>query len=70
MLALRQGILARKCRLETRSAELGAICFPLFAGTLAWLNNFLSRSGSLRGQLQALQGVKDRSRNLAFPWFS
>ena len=31
-----------------------------FAGTLAWLNNFLSRSGSLRGQLQALQGVKDR----------
>lgn len=28
-------------------------------GTLAWLNNFLSRSGSLRAQLQALQGVKD-----------
>lgn len=32
---------------------------PENAGTLAWLNNFLSRSGSLRGQLQALQGVKD-----------
>jgi hypothetical protein len=31
------------------------------AGTLAWLNNFLSRSGSLRAQLQALQGVKDFS---------
>ena len=29
------------------------------AGTLAWLNNFLSRSGSLRAQLQALQGIKD-----------
>lgn len=29
------------------------------AGTLAWLKNFLSRSGSLRAQLQALQGVKD-----------
>eukprot|EP00930_Biecheleria_cincta_P076701 TRINITY_DN6391_c0_g1_i1.p1 TRINITY_DN6391_c0_g1~~TRINITY_DN6391_c0_g1_i1.p1 ORF type:complete len:190 (-),score=46.82 TRINITY_DN6391_c0_g1_i1:251-820(-) len=28
-------------------------------GTLAWLQNFLSRSGSLRGQLQALKGVKD-----------
>ncbi|CAJ1363929.1 unnamed protein product [Effrenium voratum] len=32
---------------------------PENAGTLAWLNNFLSRSGSLRAQLQALQGVKD-----------
>eukprot|EP00438_Fugacium_kawagutii_P036803 Skav208756 [mRNA] locus=scaffold1871:217326:217868:+ [translate_table: standard] len=29
------------------------------AGTLAWLKNFLSRSGSLRAQLQALKGVKD-----------
>eukprot|EP00438_Fugacium_kawagutii_P016473 Skav211466 [mRNA] locus=scaffold379:317288:317626:- [translate_table: standard] len=28
-------------------------------GTLAWLKNFLGRSGSLRAQLQALQGVKD-----------
>ncbi|CAE7226346.1 unnamed protein product [Symbiodinium natans] len=32
---------------------------PENAGTLAWLKNFLSRSGSLRAQLQALQGVKD-----------
>eukprot|EP00913_Durusdinium_trenchii_P003562 g3294.t1 len=32
---------------------------PENAGTLAWLNNFLSRSGSLRAQLQALQGIKD-----------
>ncbi|CAE8625675.1 unnamed protein product [Polarella glacialis] len=29
------------------------------AGTLAWLGNFLSRSGSLRGQLRALHGLKD-----------
>eukprot|EP00931_Biecheleriopsis_adriatica_P064174 TRINITY_DN389_c0_g1_i1.p1 TRINITY_DN389_c0_g1~~TRINITY_DN389_c0_g1_i1.p1 ORF type:complete len:191 (-),score=47.60 TRINITY_DN389_c0_g1_i1:213-785(-) len=29
------------------------------AGTLAWLNNFLGRSGSLRGQLRALKGVED-----------
>eukprot|EP00416_Gambierdiscus_australes_P040168 CAMPEP_0171111910 /NCGR_PEP_ID=MMETSP0766_2-20121228/77119_1 /TAXON_ID=439317 /ORGANISM="Gambierdiscus australes, Strain CAWD 149" /LENGTH=188 /DNA_ID=CAMNT_0011573965 /DNA_START=37 /DNA_END=603 /DNA_ORIENTATION=- len=29
------------------------------AGTLAWLSNFLSRSGSLRAQLQALRGVED-----------
>jgi len=29
------------------------------AGTLAWLQNFLSRSGSLRGQLLALKGVED-----------
>merc|ERR1719277_2944895 len=32
---------------------------PENAGTLAWLGNFLSRSGSLRAQLQALKGVKD-----------
>jgi len=29
------------------------------AGTLAWLDNFLRRSGGLRAQLQALQGIKD-----------
>eukprot|EP00930_Biecheleria_cincta_P094360 TRINITY_DN853_c0_g1_i1.p1 TRINITY_DN853_c0_g1~~TRINITY_DN853_c0_g1_i1.p1 ORF type:complete len:210 (+),score=52.53 TRINITY_DN853_c0_g1_i1:66-632(+) len=29
------------------------------AGTMAWLQNFLSRSGSLRGQLQALKGIED-----------
>jgi len=28
-------------------------------GTLAWLGNFLSRSGSLRAQLQALKGIED-----------
>mmetsp|Transcript_98435 Transcript_98435/g.278782 ORF Transcript_98435/g.278782 Transcript_98435/m.278782 type:complete len:194 (-) Transcript_98435:70-651(-) len=29
------------------------------AGTLAWLGNFLGRSGSLRAQLQALRGMQD-----------
>eukprot|EP00933_Yihiella_yeosuensis_P018890 TRINITY_DN15392_c0_g1_i1.p1 TRINITY_DN15392_c0_g1~~TRINITY_DN15392_c0_g1_i1.p1 ORF type:complete len:192 (-),score=55.44 TRINITY_DN15392_c0_g1_i1:173-748(-) len=29
------------------------------AGTLAWLSNFLNRSGSLRGQLRSLRGIKD-----------
>lgn len=29
------------------------------AGTLAWMGNFLSRSSSLRAQLQALRGVSD-----------
>jgi len=28
-------------------------------GTLAWLSNFLSRSGSLRAQLQALRGIEN-----------
>lgn len=28
-------------------------------GTLAWLNNFLGRSGSLRAQLKALRGLQD-----------
>mmetsp|Transcript_53722 Transcript_53722/g.96210 ORF Transcript_53722/g.96210 Transcript_53722/m.96210 type:complete len:186 (+) Transcript_53722:94-651(+) len=28
-------------------------------GTIAWLENFLGRSGGLRGQLRALHGVKD-----------
>merc|ERR1712039_860100 len=28
-------------------------------GTLAWLNNFLGRSGSLRAQIQALKGFED-----------
>jgi len=28
-------------------------------GTLAWLNNFLDRSGSLRAQLHAMSGMKD-----------
>mmetsp|Transcript_79443 Transcript_79443/g.199652 ORF Transcript_79443/g.199652 Transcript_79443/m.199652 type:complete len:105 (+) Transcript_79443:374-688(+) len=28
-------------------------------GTLAWLSNFLDRSGSLRAQLQALTGFQD-----------
>uniref|UniRef100_A0A7S1LEJ2 Uncharacterized protein n=1 Tax=Alexandrium catenella TaxID=2925 RepID=A0A7S1LEJ2_ALECA len=32
---------------------------PESAGTLAWLGNFLSRSGSLRAQLQALRGIQD-----------
>mmetsp|Transcript_31288 Transcript_31288/g.74176 ORF Transcript_31288/g.74176 Transcript_31288/m.74176 type:complete len:193 (+) Transcript_31288:66-644(+) len=32
---------------------------PENAGTLAWLGNFLSRSGSLRAQLQALRGIQD-----------
>jgi len=29
------------------------------AGTLAWLNNFLSRSGALRAQLQSLKVVEN-----------
>lgn len=29
------------------------------AGITAWLNNFLRRSGSLRGQLQVLKGIED-----------
>jgi len=29
------------------------------AGTVAWLNNFLGRSGSLRAQLQSLKAVED-----------
>lgn len=28
-------------------------------GTLAWLSNFLSRSGSLRAQLHAMKGIQD-----------
>mmetsp|Transcript_42616 Transcript_42616/g.76618 ORF Transcript_42616/g.76618 Transcript_42616/m.76618 type:complete len:187 (-) Transcript_42616:72-632(-) len=28
-------------------------------GTIAWLENFLGRSGGLRGQLRAMHGVKD-----------
>jgi len=28
-------------------------------GTIAWLDNFLGRTGSLRAQLRALQGIQD-----------
>mmetsp|Transcript_53264 Transcript_53264/g.115129 ORF Transcript_53264/g.115129 Transcript_53264/m.115129 type:complete len:192 (-) Transcript_53264:108-683(-) len=34
---------------------------PENSGTLAWLKNFLGRSGSLRAQLEALKGVEDNS---------
>merc|ERR1719188_2041466 len=34
---------------------------PENEGTLAWLQNFLGRSGSLRAQLRALRGASDQS---------
>jgi len=32
---------------------------PENAGTIVWFENFLSRSGTLRGQLQALKGIQN-----------